>query len=104
MNKKANNLAESPPFYAAVELVTNLLEQGVSVPDISFALAFVATDLGIQMAPSTAHAIAVVMDAVRKSTAMHASTDQQSKSASDVDVVGDKASPINAEVFGRTIH
>ena len=103
MDKKSKDSTDTRAVEAAQELVISLLEQDVSIPDISFALAFVATDLGLQMAPSAEHAIAVVTDAIRQIATNHAFAGAQvednaiERSADDVIVV-------NPEVFGRTVH
>ena len=52
MNKESTELTKPPAFEAATEMVVMLLAKGVSVPDISFALAYVATDLALQFEPS----------------------------------------------------
>ena len=104
MDKKYNDLAETPVFEAATELVIKLLADGISVPDISFALSYVATDLSLQLAPSAAHAIAVVADAIQKSAVSHACAISQSESTSDVETSGDSVNPIDTELFGRTVH
>ncbi len=103
MDKNSNDSTDTRAVEAAEELVISLLEQDVSAPDISFALAFVATDLGLQMAPSAEHAIAVVTDAIRQIATNHAFADTQVGNNAN-DCSGDDVAAINPEVFGRTVH
>ena len=104
MDKKLSDFADIRAVDATEELVRNLLGQGVKAPDISFALAFIATDLGLQMAPSAEHAIAVVTDAIRLTASTHASTGSPTKLVDDGDSHSDEAIAGNPEIFGRTIH
>ena len=104
MDKKSTDSTDTRAVEAAEELVRSLLEDGVPVPDISFALAFVATDLGLQMAPSAEHAIAVVTDAIRQTATTHAFADSKTESCNDGHSCGDEATAINPEVCGRTVH
>ena len=104
MDKNHNDNSETPAFDAAAELVRGLLEDGVSVPDISFALAYVATDLGLQLAPTPAHAIAVVTDAIHKSAVTHSRASAEAASDTDAETSVEDAPSVDAEIFGRTVH
>ena len=104
MDKKSIELAETTSIDAAEALVLSLLEKGVSVSEISFALASVATDLGLQMAPSAEHAFAVVADAISKTAATHGLTNSRAESGGDPKSQCDEAITIDPEIFGRTVH
>ena len=104
MDKKSTDLADSPAFNATEELVSILLKKGISAPEISFALAFVATDLGLQMAPSAEHAIAVVTDAIRQTATTYAYANSQAESDSNAEAHGDEAVAVDPEITSLRNH
>jgi hypothetical protein len=104
MDKKSTENTDIDCIDAAEDLVSDLLDSGRSVPEISFALASVATDLSLQNASTAMHALTIVTSAVSKTLAAHAAVHDNQNPKESLSADSDELSIINTEVFGRSVH
>lgn len=104
MDKKYTETTEHDSFVAAEGFVSDLLDSGRSVPEISFVLACVATDLCLQNDSTAIHALTIVTKAISETLAAHAEVNDAQNPDESLSDDSDELSIINTEVFGRSIH
>jgi len=75
--------------------VKRLLDRGASAPDVTYALAFVATELGLLCSNDQAGVVAVVLKGVSKASSDYASS---------MDDKGNNEQPPEKVPDGATIH
>lgn len=68
------------------ELTQSLLDEGVNPCEISYWMAMMSADMGLQLAPNPEMAFAVIFDALKTASETHAGDDVEVDQSSEIDI------------------